>query len=435
MVAQLAATSGSALDTITDADCLERLKDRAFQKKANKAVGASNRSHVEEAREIIYDDIVHAKFRRSYGVRSDRDNVHWRNGNCINAKLLIAEEREFYLSKGGRTAERVKGVEDHLKHLSSTKSRADRSAARAASRAEKEATKREKQEEKEKKARATQDAKVAKARAVLEAAGVMIPGGEQVVPSQPDTPIDSTTSAGRDESPSLEDTPGHELFKSSLETSPPTGDELAEVKTVCADNEPSELAAAFEVRAQEAANRLEQLWRVAEFTDDGKFVQYQLEGQRPSIEDPDRAKVPTLPNGIVSDGAGLQTLTGKTSTAGAQQSEERECATLAIEQPGEHLSQEAATVESATDSPSDRDDWLPAERLNAVVNRVGKEGLAEWKKERRDRKKRLCAKIALWVRPADFDDGSSQHPDPRIYYDGEDLGKRDARLLGLDLEF
>ncbi len=107
MVAQLAATSGSALDTITDADCLERLKDRAFQKKANKAVGASNRSHVEEAREIIYDDIVHAKFRRSYGVRSDRDNVHWRNGNCINAKLLIAEEREFYLSKGGRTAERV----------------------------------------------------------------------------------------------------------------------------------------------------------------------------------------------------------------------------------------------------------------------------------------------------------------------------------------
>ncbi|KAK0352956.1 hypothetical protein LTR57_023567 [Friedmanniomyces endolithicus] len=237
MVAQLAATSGSALDTITDADCLERLKDRAFQKKANKAVGASNRSHVEEAREIIYDDIVHAKFRRSYGVRSDRDNVHWRNGNCINAKLLIAEEREFYLSKGGRTAERPgapssKGVEDHLKHLSSTKSRADRSAARAASRAEKEATKREKQEEKEKKARATQDAKVAKARAVLEAAGVMIPGGEQVVPSQPDTPIDSTTSAGRDESPSLEDTPGHELFKSSLETSPPpTGDELAEVSS------------------------------------------------------------------------------------------------------------------------------------------------------------------------------------------------------------
>ncbi len=60
----------------------------------------------------------------------------------------------------------------------------------------------------------------------------MIPGGEQVVPSQPDTPIDSTTSAGRDESPSLEDTPGHELFKSSLETSPPpTGDELAEVSS------------------------------------------------------------------------------------------------------------------------------------------------------------------------------------------------------------
>ncbi|KAK0275174.1 hypothetical protein LTR35_011222 [Friedmanniomyces endolithicus] len=181
MVAQLAATSGSAVDTITDADCLERLKHRAFQEKVNKAVGVSNRSHVEEPREIIYDDIVHAKFLRSYGVRSDRDKVHWRNGNCMDAKLLIAEEREFYLSKGGRTAERLyeffkdqevalsgpsapssKGVEDHLKHLSSTKSRADSNAARAASRAEKEATKREKQEEKEKKerkARATQDAR------------------------------------------------------------------------------------------------------------------------------------------------------------------------------------------------------------------------------------------------------------------------------------
>ncbi|KAK0942956.1 hypothetical protein LTR29_005528 [Friedmanniomyces endolithicus] len=104
MVAQLAATTGSAVDTITDADCLERLKDRAFQEKVNKAVGASNRSHVEEAREIIYDDIVHAKFRRNYGVRSDRDNVHWSNGNCMDAKLLIAEEREFYLSKGGSAA-------------------------------------------------------------------------------------------------------------------------------------------------------------------------------------------------------------------------------------------------------------------------------------------------------------------------------------------
>jgi len=181
------------------------------------------------------------------------------------------------------------------------------------------------------------------------------------------------------------------------------------------DNEPSELAAAFETRAQEAANRLEQLWRAAEFTADGRFVQYQLEGQTPSIEDLDRAGVPALEDGIASDGTGLQTMTGKTSTVGAQQSGETEQATLAVEQSGERPTQESTTGESATNSPGDSDGCPPAESLDESEEQY-RTGMLE--------------KLAQWAPPADFDDGSSQHPDPRIYYDGEPLGERDARQVG-----
>ncbi|KAK5690494.1 hypothetical protein LTR17_025940 [Elasticomyces elasticus] len=109
MISQLAATSGSAHDAITDADCSERMSDDPdFQKLVEDRGKLSGRGPMEEARELIYDDIIHEKFRRNFGIRTDRDNMHWNHQTDPDMKLLLKAEREFFLGKRGLCGLRTK---------------------------------------------------------------------------------------------------------------------------------------------------------------------------------------------------------------------------------------------------------------------------------------------------------------------------------------
>ncbi|KAK3617325.1 hypothetical protein LTR56_025367 [Elasticomyces elasticus] len=76
MIAQLAATLGSAMERITIAEVNEKMKDAGFRHLVETMANVKSTSPVNEAKEQMYNEIVHAKFRRNFSVRSDRDNEH-----------------------------------------------------------------------------------------------------------------------------------------------------------------------------------------------------------------------------------------------------------------------------------------------------------------------------------------------------------------------
>lgn len=144
MIAQLAATSGSAVDHITDEKCADALHDDDFKAEMEGRSKFTQRTLIEEAREELYSRIVHAKLRRNFGLRSDRDNAYWANARNPDARFAIREEREFYLGLGGDIAAQVnrflaagkddpapntpqsKGVQDHKTRLENTAKREEK---------------------------------------------------------------------------------------------------------------------------------------------------------------------------------------------------------------------------------------------------------------------------------------------------------------------
>ena len=151
MIAQLAATTGNAAELIPDTACEEAIKtDPAFEALCESRNALTQNGVLEEAREELYSRLVHEKFRTNFGVRSDRDNQYWAD-SAPDAKLLIEEEREFFLSHKGKVANHVrrlfdgtafqtqpqtptkpinKGTADHMKHLERTAERKAKVAAR-----------------------------------------------------------------------------------------------------------------------------------------------------------------------------------------------------------------------------------------------------------------------------------------------------------------
>ncbi|KAF1989496.1 hypothetical protein K402DRAFT_418749 [Aulographum hederae CBS 113979] len=61
----------------------------------------------------------------------------------------------------------------------------------------------------------------------------------------------------------------------------------------------------------------------------------------------------------------------------------------------------------------------------------GKETLPSWRAERIQCVAKLSSKIKAYKAPEDFDDGLSNHPDPRQYYNGPPIGILDLEKLGI----
>ncbi|KAK3616702.1 hypothetical protein LTR56_025779, partial [Elasticomyces elasticus] len=66
MIAQLAATSGSAIERITIVEVDEKMKDAGFRHLVETIANVKSTSPVNEAKEQMYNEIVHAKFRRNF---------------------------------------------------------------------------------------------------------------------------------------------------------------------------------------------------------------------------------------------------------------------------------------------------------------------------------------------------------------------------------
>ncbi|EMC90885.1 hypothetical protein BAUCODRAFT_335870 [Baudoinia panamericana UAMH 10762] len=200
MIAQLAATSGSAMGTIKDEDASKALEDGEFKTKVEGIAALSKRSVLEEAREALYNDVVHAKFRRNFGVRSDRDNEYWLSETNPDMKLLIPEELRFFTDKGGRALAHIrtllknqkladepttplsKGVKDSMQSLQRTRDRQEKKAEKDRARAEKAESKRKRQEEAEAKTEAKKKRKLEEARQLL------AENGEFATPAVASTP-------------------------------------------------------------------------------------------------------------------------------------------------------------------------------------------------------------------------------------------------------
>jgi hypothetical protein len=107
MVAQLSATSGGVMDDITDEQCRDALKDTEFAALVAKNMEQTKQTELAQTRDQLYDRIIHEKFRRNFGVRTDRDNDLWGHPSAVDAKLLIPEERAFFQSLGGKFAVQI----------------------------------------------------------------------------------------------------------------------------------------------------------------------------------------------------------------------------------------------------------------------------------------------------------------------------------------
>lgn len=94
---------------------------------------------------------------------------------------------------------------------------------------------------------------------------------------------------------------------------------------------------------------------------------------------------------------------------------------------GVHL----AAASTPLNIASERDGWPPVEELdwagftNWVYNckkvdaKFTTVTMKKWNAERAERRTNIAAKLKAWKPPADFDDGSSNDPDPRTFYHGE----------------
>lgn len=101
MIAQMAATSGAAYTSITPEQVKASLADNDFKQRAEGLTTHTKLALEQQAKDLMYDDIVHAKFRRNFGIRSDRDNEQWADAKNLDFKLVLPEEEAFYRSKGG----------------------------------------------------------------------------------------------------------------------------------------------------------------------------------------------------------------------------------------------------------------------------------------------------------------------------------------------
>jgi hypothetical protein len=110
---------------------------------------------------------------------------------------------------------------------------------------------------------------------------------------------------------------------------------------------------------------------------------------------------------------------------------------------GKSSTADPVVPESSTDAATDNEGWPPVDRLDwaGLTNWIfrckqadksfGRETLPSWRAQRDLRAATLSAQLQTWKAPEGFDDGSSKHPDPRQFYNGQALGLLDTKKLGM----
>lgn len=98
----------------------------------------------------------------------------------------------------------------------------------------------------------------------------------------------------------------------------------------------------------------------------------------------------------------------------------------------------ASTTETSTPGgwpPVDHLNWIGFTNwvylLKKANTKLKTTTMKPWKAARAESLTARLAKLANWEPPQDFDDGSSNYPNPRTFYDGPSLGQLDAERLKL----
>ncbi|EHK99037.1 hypothetical protein M7I_5122 [Glarea lozoyensis 74030] len=177
--------------------------------------------------------------------------------------------------------------------------------------------------------------------------------------------------------------------------------EEVEIKKVCDCTDPDALSKAFESKAIERENELLEIWRKASKTEKGDGLIKMVEENpdyKSSSKGLDRSSVPATPDPAAMNYGRAIAMFG------------------VPDEPGKDQRQESESAEPLDLPPqTDRQAILPRDSPT-----------------RDERRKTLIAQLKAWEAPEDFDNGSSNHPDPRQFYNGPPLALLDLQKLGLN---
>ena len=142
----------------------------------------------------------------------------------------------------------------------------------------------------------------------------------------------------------------------------------------------------------------------------------------------DRSNIPATPDNLISDDAGSQLFleAGKNSQRLPKDAVDKDTgpAIMSYGRALENFGVPDGPGSEPTAEPSGED------RLKRSIAEVP--AAAGMQDQRDQRRARILAKLEAWKAPEGFDDGTSNYPDPRQFYNGPAIGLLDMEKLDME---